>query len=146
MNSTLTGTLPPLPRPSAPLSGERSAWIAIADTDTGEVWGGGDHTKIKVRKKGGGKIARGKESDIGIKKKNKKKRSRKTSFANFSTPSSKHLPSRSEKTPCHHAKSTKTQTDRREPPGNKKNMYTIQKEHSKRMREKGKIEVRREML
>lgn len=64
------------------------------------------------------------------------KGSKKTSPTTISTPFSKHLPSKSEKTPCHYAKTAETQTDRREPPGNKKKMYTIQKEHSKRVRAK----------
>lgn len=86
VNSTLTGTLlppTPPPSPSAPLSGARSAWVATSDTDTGEKWRGGDHTKIKLREREGGKHGqKDRKSQTKV-----EKRGRNTSFAGFSTPS-----------------------------------------------------------
>lgn len=136
VNSTIIGFFPfplSLTRRSVPLTGGSSTWVAIADTDTGEMWEGRDYISEKLRHREE-IIARSKERlNTTIEKKTKKKI---TSAARFSTPFSKHLPSKSEKTPCHYAKSGTTQTDKREPPGNKKKVYTIQKVHSEHMRAK----------
>lgn len=100
--------------PSSPSSFSSSVWSEVSLGRHSWHWyyrnmgrGRSDKNKVKVRERGGGggKQPKGrKESD------NDRKGAGKHHLSAFSTPSSKHLPWKSEKTPCRHAKSAKTQT------------------------------------